>query len=241
MGARATTCQTRALEVPKHEANRFFCPVADITANRQALSFLLGGVPCRMNVIKQTVTATWRRSTVASQEAPQPKCETAISGWQSIIASWLRPRSGAHFLLVRPSGWRVAPRRVPLGRRSPGLRRHLRDLRAPQHGAPEMVRALMRRTPITCYVDMALHGTSDRYLPMTRYGSPAKLFASVKYRERRGNCEDKQGASCFWRCGLCVGARGRRVRSRPTRATSTAIGGGSRSGGVLGCNLGEDA
>jgi len=149
-GARATTCQTRALEVPKHEANRFFCPVADITANRQAPSFLLGGVPCRMNVIKQTVTATWRRSTVASQEAPQPKCETAISGWQSIIASWLRPRSGAHFLLVRPSGWRVAPRRVPLGRRSPGLRRHLRDLRAPQHGAPEMVRALTRRTPITC-------------------------------------------------------------------------------------------
>jgi len=41
-GARATTCQTRALEVPKHEANRFFCPVADITANRQAPSFLLG-------------------------------------------------------------------------------------------------------------------------------------------------------------------------------------------------------
>ncbi len=119
-GARATTCQTRALEVPKHEANRFFCPVADITANRQAPSFLLGGVPCRMNVIKQTVTATWRRSTVASQEAPQPRCETAISGWQSIIASWPRPRSGAHFLLVRPSGWRVAPRRVPLGRRSPG-------------------------------------------------------------------------------------------------------------------------
>jgi hypothetical protein len=112
--------------------------------------FFGGGVPCRMHVIKQTVTATWRRSTVASQEAPQPKCETAISGWQSIIASWLRPRSGAHFLLVRPSGWRVAPRRVPLGRRSPGLRRHLRDLRAPQHGAPEMVRALTRRTPITC-------------------------------------------------------------------------------------------
>src|SRR6267154_839891 len=77
-----------------------------------------------MHVIKQTVTVTWRKSTVASQEAPQPKCETAISGWQSIIASWLRPRSGAHFLLVRPNGWRVAPRRVPLGRRSPG-RRHL--------------------------------------------------------------------------------------------------------------------
>jgi hypothetical protein len=109
----------RVIGVPKHEANRFFCPVADITANRRTPSFLFGGVPCRMNVIKQTVTATWRRSTVASQEAPQPKCETAISGWQSIIASWLRPRSGAH-LLVRPSGWRVAPCRVPLGRRSPG-------------------------------------------------------------------------------------------------------------------------
>ena len=150
-----------------------------------------------MNVIKQTVTATWRRSTVASQEAPQPKCETAISGWQSIIASWLRPRSGAHFLLVRPSGWRVAPRRVPLGRRSPG-RRHLH---AP-HRAPETA-SLVRQPRASgvkpdgdetmrnvvdsvrtaacgwfttglgpgadathtdhLHVDMALHGTSDRY------------------------------------------------------------------------------
>src|SRR5258706_7071811 len=90
------------------------------------------------------------------------------------------------------------------------------------------------------HVDMALHGTSDRYLPMTRYGSPAKLFASVKYRERRGNCEDKQGASCFWRCGRCVGIRGRRVRSRPTRATSIVIGGGSLSRRVVRSKLGGD-
>ena len=38
------------------------------------------------------VTATWRRSTVASRQlAPQPKCEAAIGGWQSITARWLRP------------------------------------------------------------------------------------------------------------------------------------------------------
>ena len=52
-----------------------------------------GGVPCRMLGLKQNVTVIWRRSTVASQWARQPKCETAICGWQSITGCWLRPRS----------------------------------------------------------------------------------------------------------------------------------------------------
>ena len=47
-------------------------------------------------------------------------------------------------------------------------------------------------------------------------------------RALRGNSEDKQGASCYWRCGPRVGALGRRVRTRPTRASrplsATAIG-----------------
>src|SRR6266436_59019 len=71
--------------------------------------------------------------------------------------------------------------------------------------------------------------------------SLAKLFASVKYRERRRSHEDKQNAPCFWCCGPFVGGRGRRrVRARPTRAISTVIRGGNRSGRVLKCDHAAD-
>ena len=69
---------------------------------------------------------------------------------------------------------------------------------------------------------------------MTRHCRWAKLFASVKYRERRGSHEDKQDAPCFWRCGPFVGGRERRRVPRATRAISTVIGGGNQSGRMLG-------
>jgi L,D-transpeptidase catalytic domain len=59
------------------------------------------------------------------------------------------------------------------------------------------------------------------------------LFANGQNnRDGGGNREGKEGASCFWHCGPCVGARG---------ATSPVISGGSRSGNVLGCDLVEGA
>src|SRR5215467_5923868 len=62
-----------------------------------------------------------------------------------------------------------------------------------------------------------------------------KLFANVKCRERRGSHEDKQDASCYWRCGPFVGGRlQQRLRSCPARAISTVIGSGNWSGRVLG-------
>ena len=40
---------------------------------------------------------------------------------------------------------------------------------------------------------------------MTYFGSPAKLVCQASNnRKRRGNREDTQGASCFWRCGLAL-------------------------------------
>ena len=75
---------------------------------------------------------------------------------------------------------------------------------------------------------------------MTYFGHRLNRLPSVN-REQRGNREDKQDASCFWRCSPFVGSRGqRRVRSRPTRAISTTIGSRNRSGRMLGSDPAAD-
>src|SRR5260370_1335436 len=100
---------------------------------------------------------------------------------------------------------------------------------------PCLVRALTRRTPITC---MLIWRRTEQVIVIASANSPpwapARLFESVKYRERRGSHEDKQDASCFWRGGpFVVGCGQRRGGSRPRRAISTVISGGNRSGRVL--------
>src|SRR5258708_4229204 len=113
-------------------------------------------------------------------------------------------------------------------------------LRHADGSRPGLVRALTRRTPITCMLiwhcteQVIVIASANDALRVT-----GKLFA--RYRERRGSHEDKQDASCFWRCGAFVCGRGQRgVRSRPTRAVSTVIGGGDRSGRVLGSDPAAD-
>src|SRR6267154_1285799 len=108
-------------------------------------------------------------------------------------------------------------------------------LRHADGSRPCLVRALTRRTPITCM--LIWHCTEQVIVIASVNVAPRSLtkrFVSVKYRKRGGH-EDKQDAPCSWCCGPFVGGREqRRVRSRPTRAISTVIGGGNRSGRVLG-------